>query len=232
MSTVAVRQYKGTDVQRALLVDANGNVDAVQIRGPYIEMGDGAQATGASSVAIGPNAVASGAEAIAIGNGAQATVGQSMALGDGIVNTVTGTALIGAGNIAMMHLTTNNVVAFDPVFYPTFDVDYTTGGLAIALQQGPNCVLDVNAGGAGAVDLASGVNLDAQFPEVAVGMGWTWFVQNNLGAAAVATLTAGVGHTIDADTTVAIADQTTMQIVTRKTGVATYVSRGVGTATH
>ena len=195
-------------------------------------LGSGATVTGDSSIALGQNTIASALESVAIGNGAQATASQTVTLGDGITNSSAGSVLLGAGNIAMMQMSSTNVVAFDPLFCPGFDNAYTTGGAAFAAQQGPLCVLDVNAGGAGNVLLATGAALDAEFPLLATNSSWTWFVQNNLGAAAAATLTASAGHTIDADTTAAIADQTTMQIVTRKTGAATYVSRGVGSATH
>ena len=114
----------------------------------------------------------------------------------------------------------------------SLDTAYTTGAAAVASQQGPLSVLDVNAGGAGAVNLATGAALDAAYPSLEIGQAWIFFVQNNLGAAAAATLTASAGHTIDADTTVAIADQATATVRVLKTGVATYVSRVVSVGTH
>lgn len=115
-----------------------------------------------------------------------------------------------------------------PLFHTANTSNHTTGTSVTAANSAPHCIVDVNAGGAGTVVLATGAAIDAAYPNLPIGTSWIWYVQNNLGAAAAATLTASAGHTIDGDTTAAVADQDTAILLTRKTAAATYVTRSLG----
>lgn len=224
------RRHREKDIQRPVSADSQGNLPQLQIRGTTVELGDGAVASGATSVALLGSAT--GAESIAIGNGSSASAANAVALGDGITNAVATSVNIGSSGTNYLVMGPASAVSSQQLFVESTDNDYTTGAAAVATAQGPYAILDVNAGGAGNVLLATGAALDAAFPNLVVGSSWLWFVQNNLGGAAAATLTASAGHTIDADSTAAIADQITAGILTRRTAAATFISRVVTRGTH
>lgn len=212
--------YRANTPQHAVSVDSEGNCQNLYIRGNSIEMGDGALASAVQASALGPNSAASAANATSVGSG--------------VANNVQETVALGANSVVHAVLGAANAVMNAPAFCEVSDVAHTTGATVLAATaMGPNSVVDVNAGGAGNVVLAGGAALDAAFPQLGVGQGWLFYVQNNLGAAAAATIAASeAGITLDGDTTAAVADQLTAAIVVRKTAAATYIARCVGRGTH
>ena len=84
MATSTYRtRFSGGAVSSYLERDDQGNTPQVQIRGPEVILGDGAQATGAEGIAIGARATSSAAGAVAIGPDVVAASANTVAIGSG-----------------------------------------------------------------------------------------------------------------------------------------------------
>lgn len=193
MSLIARRRYNPASVQFPVTNDELGNVKNVHIRGPTLEFGDGAAATGTGSVAIGPSVTNAAASTVSLGSGSPFVHG-------------TASGLFSISN-------ENNV---------------STGATLAAAEMAPNAMVDVSAGGAGNVTLATAASLVAAFPGVEIGMGWVFFLNANAGGDI--TPLGNTGVTLDADSTGAITDGTGVAFLIRRTGAAAFSARVVAGA--
>lgn len=114
MTILYRHQYLASAPQHQLLVDDQGNVPAVQIRGTAIVLGDGASATSPTAIVIGTNSTVTGTQGIVVGfsstgagsslvfgNGSSAVAGGGV-FGGGITNTAGGSLQLGVGGNAFI----------------------------------------------------------------------------------------------------------------------------------
>lgn len=198
-------RYLAHDPQHQTFADREGNLPQLQIRGPEVVLADGAIGVGRNSISIGLNS--------------QSTGLNSVCVGQGITNSQAGTVKVGSNSVDLGLFTTTGLIA------PSQDNNVSTGATLTAAQMSPNAIVDVSAGGVGNVTIASGAVLDAAFSTLAANNGWVWYLANNSGGAI--TLLGGVGNTLDADSSLAVADGDGIGVITRRTGIATYTTRVV-----
>ena len=197
-----LRRYREKDTQKPVTADSQGNVPQLQIRGTTVELGDGAVASGATSVALLGSAT--GAEGIAIGNGSSATAANAVALGDGVSNSVASTVAIGSagGKLAALASTGRSYLA------PAV----ATAGAAPSAANLFSGIYNMNA----ALTWPTAAAVVAVFPNAAVGDCCLFTVVN---ATAGALGQAGAGGATVLDSSWSIASHGARTFVIRLTNV-------------
>lgn len=222
MAGVFRTTYDPVDLRGPALVDGQGSLPELYIRGTRVCLGDGASAAGLTAVSL--LGTASGAEAVAIGNGSSATAANAVSIGDGVTNAVASTVNIGSAGTALIRASSGSSVSGGAAYNHavgllTLD---TAPTLNSALPFGPGTILSGVPTANRAYTLDTGANYDLQFPNMAVGDSFVFVIANNAAGALTITLTAAAGSTITGTATVA--QNIARYFMLQKTAAATWVA--------
>lgn len=202
---------------------------------PAVGVGSTVTASGNGSVAVGLSATASATSAWAFGRFCSASATNAGVVGGNIVNGLANTVLIGANATEMLSIGTSYIYARGWIAHASGVQAVATNATLTNTEVRPDAVVHLTSGGAANLTLPTGANLDTVHVDrdtalIGNDMAFTWYVAND--GTGAATLTASAGHTIEGNTTAAIAAGDTVTLFTRRTAAATYETRCVGRGTH
>lgn len=204
------RRFQRGNGGGSVLVDRDGNMEPVSIRGRSVELGDGCNVTGTGSVALGEDLVVPANNHIAAGD-------SRTAVGVGRFSAGSGATSLSVG--ADWGVFSGRIVQH--INYTTF-TDTDTPPPTVT-SFGPGARVNMINVAARNLTLSTGAELDAAIEDpLSIGMGWWWSVRCTGGSV---TFLPSAGHTVSGFVFVQGDDDG--MFMTRRTGVATWATERI-----